>query len=341
MADVIASFQQMLNSKSNKVIAIIGLSKNAGKTSVLNWILHNNPDWSYGVMSTGRDGEEIDTVYATPKPAVHLPANCIFCTDTNSINAHGASIVILQKLPWQAGKRQLWLAKSNTPIDTEIFGPVSVQAQTECLQLMQKQGSQKLVIDGSIDRKSIVLSTLIDSVILVAGASYGSITKIKTELHRLAMLCKIPLSAQAPSPAMRARDSILFWEGTRWKDSGFKSLIGHETQILQLIRSGTSHVYLPGAFTETSFSKMIKTLEASETQLIIRHPYVLQLSIASLERFLQCLKLKTAIPFKINAIAVNPAAVGAEHLDADCLRQEIKEEFGDFVVLDIMEAYDR
>ena len=46
-----------------RIIAIAGICKNAGKTSLLNAILGAKPDISFGVLSTGIDGEDLDTVF--------------------------------------------------------------------------------------------------------------------------------------------------------------------------------------------------------------------------------------------------------------------------------------
>ncbi len=340
MTEQTAKLYSLIESKSNKVIAIIGLSKNAGKTSVLNWILTHCKGFDYGVLSTGRDGEERDTVYATPKPAVHLPPNCLFCCDTSSLDAHGSAIRIIQKLPWKAGNRQLWLAESTSAIDTEIFGPSNVGAQTECIRLMQQHGAKKILVDGSIDRKSIVLSSIVNSSFLVAGASYGSLAKIMEELRRLQRLCHIPLTSSPPSIAMQSKESILYKSKGRWMDTGARSLIGHESLVLDLLQQNVAQIYIPGAFTSSSYGKLARAIDSSDTVIVIRHPHVLQLDGGTVERFLRIYKLRTLNPLIISLIALNTSAVGAEPLDAERMRVEVKQEFSGYLVMDIMEGYD-
>jgi ABC-type branched-subunit amino acid transport system ATPase component len=60
-----------------KIVAIVGICKNAGKTTVLNAVLKQH-DFSWGVLSTGRDGEREDLVYKTPKPRVLIPRGVFF-----------------------------------------------------------------------------------------------------------------------------------------------------------------------------------------------------------------------------------------------------------------------
>ncbi|MBN2830448.1 MAG: hypothetical protein JXR56_09030, partial [Candidatus Cloacimonetes bacterium] len=64
--------QKAVFPNENTVVAITGLSKNAGKTSLLNWLIRSFPDYRYGITTTGRDGEEKDLVFGTDKPKVKV-----------------------------------------------------------------------------------------------------------------------------------------------------------------------------------------------------------------------------------------------------------------------------
>ncbi|MDZ4121487.1 MAG: hypothetical protein U1C33_03650, partial [Candidatus Cloacimonadaceae bacterium] len=79
MKDINTDILRLLAPQGKTTIALIGLSKNAGKTSLLNFLIKSAPRIRFGIMSTGRDGEEQDTVFATPKPPVILSAGTIFC----------------------------------------------------------------------------------------------------------------------------------------------------------------------------------------------------------------------------------------------------------------------
>ena len=55
-----------------KTLSIVGMAKNAGKTTALNYILEEAMDEGMllGVTSTGRDGETSDLVRGTEQPKV-------------------------------------------------------------------------------------------------------------------------------------------------------------------------------------------------------------------------------------------------------------------------------
>jgi len=54
--------------QNSACMAITGIEKNAGKTTVLNYLLQNSSDKVEAITSIGYDGEEIDQVTATDKP---------------------------------------------------------------------------------------------------------------------------------------------------------------------------------------------------------------------------------------------------------------------------------
>ena len=64
-----------------KTMSIVGMCKNAGKTTVLNWILQNTGrERVLGLTSIGRDGESTDVVTGTEKPSIFVPEGTLIAT---------------------------------------------------------------------------------------------------------------------------------------------------------------------------------------------------------------------------------------------------------------------
>ena len=62
-------------------ISIVGMCKNAGKTTMLNWLLaHTGRQQVLGLTSIGRDGESTDVVTGTEKPSIFVPAGTLIAT---------------------------------------------------------------------------------------------------------------------------------------------------------------------------------------------------------------------------------------------------------------------
>src|SRR6056297_1806625 len=80
-----------------RVISIIGMEKNIGKTTLLNFLLKGMYERSLPtlVMSVGRDGEAIDSVENTPKPEIIVYKGGCFLTITELITTP-SSVEILE-----------------------------------------------------------------------------------------------------------------------------------------------------------------------------------------------------------------------------------------------------
>lgn len=323
-----------------KKLAIVGICKNAGKTTTLNAILKHHNAFKWGVMSTGRDGEEEDVLYKTPKPRVHLNKGSIFCANALCMDAHGSAVTMLKKTAWQSGGKSLWIAKAEADLMTEIGGPQSVSAQVACANELLSQGADKVLIDGSLDRKSIALSDSLDAIILAIGASFGNLSSIQAELMRLLTLSSIPVM-QDISASIRKRllgsETVHVKHNGNWQDTQLKSLIGAEKQLVSLLHdtASPSHIYIPSAYTASINTRIAKHLKL---KIVFRHPECLKLPSQDLDTFIKAHHPQCLIPFNIKAITLNSHAVGASPLDADELRYNLRKHFPDLELIDTMEA---
>jgi len=77
-----SDFEKLINEiLKRKVIAIIGLEKNTGKTETLNFIVkHVSPQKRLALTSIGTDGEEKDLVFGTFKPSVYVDYGFVYTT---------------------------------------------------------------------------------------------------------------------------------------------------------------------------------------------------------------------------------------------------------------------
>ena len=71
-------------------VSIIGMCKNAGKTTVLNRIIREMADsgCTLGLTSIGRDGESKDLVTGTQKPGIYVREGTLVATASELILRH-------------------------------------------------------------------------------------------------------------------------------------------------------------------------------------------------------------------------------------------------------------
>jgi len=329
-------FMNWISNDCHTKLAIVGICKNAGKTTVLNSILKQH-SYRWGVLSTGRDGETKDVLFKTPKPRVVIPAQSIYCCDTDSLDANGAKVTVLAKSTVQIGGKALWMVRAEQDLVTEITGPAHAEGQLQCAGQMLDLGAQKVIIDGSWDRKSIVLSGGIDSIILAVGASFGTIKDIEQELTRLLKLTEIDVyqpHEDKDQPTSTQTDICVLNKG-KWLTTGLHSLFGNETLFCECLDAKPDALYIPGAFSVSALTRLSKHIHG--IKLIFRHPECIKLPALELERFLQTNDVQCLIPFCIKSITINSQGVGASAIDADYLKQSLQGTFPKREFIDIME----
>lgn len=123
----------LLNQLKNKysVVSIIGMAKNAGKTTALNYILEEAMDegMCLGVTSTGRDGESTDLVTGTEKPRVYLEQGTIVSVPKGLYDLAEAGLEILRMTKYRTSLGRLMLCRVAESGYVQIAGPVTTADQ--------------------------------------------------------------------------------------------------------------------------------------------------------------------------------------------------------------------
>ena len=109
---------------SVSTMSIVGMCKNAGKTTVLNWILANSRnDRILGLTSIGRDGESTDVVTGTEKPSIFVPEGTLIATAKDMLRLGDVTkeIVATTGIPTPLGEVVVMRARSAGYV--QIAGP--------------------------------------------------------------------------------------------------------------------------------------------------------------------------------------------------------------------------
>jgi len=324
----------------SKAVAVVGICKNAGKTTLLNQIIESNPGHRWGVMSTGIDGEETDKVFGHRKPALRLPCGTIFVCDTPTVNTLGSSIAILQRVE-HSGRRKLWIARAMEDIETSITGPANVREQTRCVTVLSRFGAQTVLIDGSFDRKSIAQSSIIDGVVLAVGAGFGTIDEIIIELRRILSLTHIRLCEVSPLTREQMSESpeVRVSRKGRWKTIGLESLIGDRQELEQALERflPIERIYVPGAITDSVIDHLLSLKSKISEGIVVRHPDCIKLDTRKFSLLSENYRITTLNPLVIKGVSLNPWAPGTKQPDTLEFRSRIRAEFPDLDLVDIME----
>ena len=101
-----AELLQLLNGV--QTMSIVGMCKNAGKTTMLNWMLHHDRlQGTLGLTSIGRDGESTDVVTGTEKPGIFVREGTLIATAKDMLRLGDTTLEIMETtgIPHAAGGR--------------------------------------------------------------------------------------------------------------------------------------------------------------------------------------------------------------------------------------------
>jgi hypothetical protein len=153
------------------VIGIIGLAKNAGKTTTLNKIIEIYPNMRIGLTSIGLDGEPLDQIYFFPKPAIMVRPNMVVATTLSCLESSDVMWKLIEKTDYHTPLGEILIVEIVSEGTVIVAGPSTNQELNQVVKLMKKR-CDKILIDGAFNRLTFSNIDVMEGIVLAAGASY-------------------------------------------------------------------------------------------------------------------------------------------------------------------------
>lgn len=335
------------NISNLNALAIVGLSKNSGKTSLLNFLLSkmDTEKKSIGVLTTGRDGETKDLVFKSDKPEVMLKKGVLFSTFYQEASIQSPFIEIKGILDIETPMGNIVIAETKEDIKTQIIGPPSVYEQKYVVNFMRDAGADLIFIDGSLDRRSILLSELCDGVIYVAGASYtNKMPKIVSELEKEYNKTLIPKLSKSLIDADLKNNLDKNNVIIKYKDDNefyLDSLLGKDQLLKEKLKgqqNSIKDIFINTSFTDRIFDKVKHQLRKFKGRLIFLNSFNILLNEDNFKLLLTHCDTYTINNVPLLAFGVNSFSDTGYHIDCDEFRNTLRSKYPDIPVLDIMEV---
>ncbi len=284
------------------VIGLMGMCKNAGKTTVLNHLVEDLYKWStLGLTSIGYDGEEKDQVTNLRKPRVPVYPGMIIATAASCLRDTELDYQVLEDTGFRTVLGNILIIKAISSHIVEVAGPSMVKRMEEVIIRMKSYGCKKIFVDGAAGRLSF--SRLCDANILAVG---GALT---TDLKKLQILVRHQLTIME-----LGKDKVLYRE----KDS-------HE--VSPTIRHRGSLVD----------DDLVCYIEKGKKKVIIDHPASSFITIKGFHRFRKKGgRLFVKEPLHLIAITINPMTPYASWLNSNEMRESL-EKLTDLPIINILE----
>ena len=201
-----------------RTLAIMGMSKNTGKTVALNHLLAQaaQDGVSVGVTSIGRDGEERDQVFFVPKPPVRVWSGTLVATARATLARAKARCEFIDNTGIASAMGEIVIVKTLEHGEMEIAGASRGSDQCQVIARLQQCGATQVLLDGALGRSQHASPTIADAVILATGAALGGGVPdvLRKTRERLAILgtAVVDSSTKAHVAPLFARGGVALWD---------------------------------------------------------------------------------------------------------------------------------
>ena len=283
-----------------KTMSIVGMCKNAGKPTMLNWLLTSDHlRGTLGLTSIGRDGESTDVVTGTEKPGIFVKEGTLIATAKDMLRLGDVTKEILMTtgIPTPLGEVVILRARSAGYV--QLAGPSITTQLKSVSQSFFELGADRSIIDGALGRKSLGARAVAEGVILCTGASYHmSMEKVIADTVHIYRLMNLPKAVELPPEA----------------SAGLAACVQHGAALL------------PGALTDTMVLPLLRSGVLRRCRLVVKDPSKVLLSADTLDKLVtREVALETEEAARTLCITVNPVSAYGWKFDKDEFLHRMRE----------------
>ena len=323
-------------------LSIVGMAKNAGKTTALNYLIEEAMDEGVllGITSTGRDGESVDLVTGTDKPKVFLDAGTIVSVPVKLYEMADAGLEILRMTRYPTALGEILLCRVAESGYVQVAGPARTKDHQNMCREMIDFGAEMVLIDGAIDRKSIAAPEASDAIILATGAVLSrSMKKVVEETAYIIELYRLPVLQGDKIRNLIDSDEnigkIMLIKGECTETLELKTGLSSGKFLDEAIDDDTEYVSLPGALTKSVIAD-IHPQKLKHICFILKDPTKIFIEAAFWQQLRKKgFQVQVRKNIEVAALTVNPYAPAGYSFEHEALLTAMRKAVGDIPVIDV------
>ena len=320
-----------------RLLALVGLAKNTGKTVALNALLGElrAQGRHVGVTSVGRDGEERDAIdFRIAKPRIELAAESLVATTDLLLRTSGLPHETLERTGVRTPLGEVLIARLRGPGAVEVAGPSAATDVRAVADAMLAHGAEQVLIDGAIDRRAASSPDVSDGLVMSTGAVLDRDIEEVVRLTREAVeLVRLPLLEDVPS---------LSQDGGGPLDLPPRfALTAEAEQVAALLdeHPNARELSVTGALPERFLGHLLHAAQrrGRELVVVVGDPTKVFLDRRGPGWYrAQGVGIRTRRAIDLRAITVNPVAPQSHRLDSAQLRRLLAGAIEDVPIFDVL-----
>jgi hypothetical protein len=339
--------------KQYESVSIVGMAKNTGKTTCLNYVIRRLQEdgKKIALTSIGVDGEERDILYDTPKPRIILNEGMVFVTSEKDFEEIEFPTEILSVSERSTALGRLITARAKGSGKAVISGPSDSAWLQEIIAETQKYDVDLTLVDGALSRMSLASPAVTDAMILCTGAALTPHiselirrTKFRCNLIELEQVDKTIFGTDcksAPARSLRLRSTTVpmgVWKRNKTCSHWIKvgdSVFTLEHSSVNLFENFTK-IFVSGAVTD-SFFNWLNTKKNHNVQLIVNDFTKLFITPLTYDKFTRNGgRINVLQKAKLLAVCTNPTSPEGTRMNTVELREQMQEAL-ELSVYDVVE----
>jgi len=305
---------QLIAQSGARAVAVIGLVKNAGKTTVVNALM-DNVAHRFGLTSLGLDGERTDHLTGLAKPRVAPPRGTLVATTQGSLDRSGYAMEILEELPYHTPLGRVLIGVAGGGGQVEVSGPTTLAEVRATVERLQALGAEQVLVDGAINRLGSASPRVTDGVVVATGGMVAdtldevvAVTTATLDMLTLPAVSEETKSLVAPQELLTARAVSVDERGNQARLE-LDTVVGEGVTVAREVeRRETQTLFIGGALTQEFVDDFTRVLAPRRRlRVVVRDATVLVLPPAIVSRFRRRgIDLEVLRPLRVLAVTTNP-----------------------------------
>ena len=328
-----------------KIISIVGMAKNSGKTVTLNQLIYEciDANINLGLLSTGRDGECEDVATETEKPKIFAETGTYFVTTTELLSLSDATVEIMDITDYRTPLGQILIGRVKDSGYIQIAGPQTLTQIKELSEKMLGLGADLVIIDGAIDRRTAAAPSIADATILATGATLSrDINRVIEETLHVVNLFNLPAvegeAKEIIRKYMEEEQIAIIDKDDNANIINIKTALNCGNIIGNEIDENSRYLIIPGSLVKGTVEDIVScTRKYKDIDIVVTDGTKIFIPPKDWLKFMRYgVNIKVLNPINLIAITLNPYAPQGYYFEPDTLLEKARYFIQDVPVVDVI-----
>lgn len=313
-------------------LAIIGMEKNVGKTTVLNHVLQEAKAVGFAptlaITSIGRDGEEKDLVTSTMKPKIYVYPGTLVATARDFLKHCDVTKEILATTGISTSVGEVVLFRAKSAGFVEIAGPSGVEDARRVKELFLDIDPKAFyLVDGALSRKSTAGHFLTDAALLATGAALdNSMAKVVEKTLTMVEIFEsqeiLDQDRALLEGALKKSRLVLVDHEITTLETDLAFTAGRE--LAEKIHEGTRLIAAKGVITDSFLNTLMAGADLRGKTLVIEDATRLMITTDLWRRLKKLVDLRVLQKIHLIGLSINPFNPRGVHFDSVNLENALR-----------------